>query len=430
MLPKFLQIHTLHSYTGVLINRDQDGLAKRLQFGPAIRTRVSSQCLKHHLRHFGKNEGAGLSALADMGIRSRDIFKVLRDEAIENGVDPERAEAATLALMDVVMQKKKKGADDKQKAKPKKGAKAGPQAETEDGSDETDKGWSDESDPLKMKQAITLARTEVIYLGRLLREVAATEGDQKSYAATFTKLTSKAGGAEGKNVKTLVDSARSVNGGLESALFGRFITSDIFTRVDGAVHVAHSMTVHREQSETDFCTVADDLDPVGSAGMFETEINSGLFYGYVCIDIAQLVMNLTGCKREDWENVDKKLAGQVIATLIELLCTTSPAAKKGSTAPYTRAEMMLVEIGNEQPYQFAGGFRKPVTARADEDILDNTVVTIGNFIGEMENMYGATTNHRLLMAPTRLQRAVPGAKAANMRQIIDEAARTLTSTGA
>ena len=44
--PRFLQIHTLHSYPAALLNRDDSGLAKRLPFGGAVRTRISSQCLQ------------------------------------------------------------------------------------------------------------------------------------------------------------------------------------------------------------------------------------------------------------------------------------------------------------------------------------------------------------------------------------------------
>ena len=49
-LPRFLQIHTLHNYPAALLNRDDAGLAKRLPYGDAIRTRISSQCLKRHWR--------------------------------------------------------------------------------------------------------------------------------------------------------------------------------------------------------------------------------------------------------------------------------------------------------------------------------------------------------------------------------------------
>ena len=47
---RFLQIHTLHGYSAVLLNRDDSGLAKRISYGGAMRTRISSQCLKRHWR--------------------------------------------------------------------------------------------------------------------------------------------------------------------------------------------------------------------------------------------------------------------------------------------------------------------------------------------------------------------------------------------
>ena len=38
--PRFLQIHTLSAYAAALLNRDDSGLAKRLPYGEALRTRV------------------------------------------------------------------------------------------------------------------------------------------------------------------------------------------------------------------------------------------------------------------------------------------------------------------------------------------------------------------------------------------------------
>ena len=71
--PRFLQIHTLHSYPAALLNRDDSGLAKRMPFGDAVRTRISSQCLKRHWRvaedEFALKNIDGPAA----GVRSRNI---------------------------------------------------------------------------------------------------------------------------------------------------------------------------------------------------------------------------------------------------------------------------------------------------------------------------------------------------------------------
>jgi CRISPR system Cascade subunit CasC len=73
--PKFVQIHTLHSYPGILLNRDDAGLAKRLPFGGVERLRISSQCLK---RHWARADSLhSLKGLSDAGlaVRSRLLWQ-------------------------------------------------------------------------------------------------------------------------------------------------------------------------------------------------------------------------------------------------------------------------------------------------------------------------------------------------------------------
>ena len=73
--PRFLQIHTLHSYPAALLNRDDSGLAKRMPFGDAVRTRISSQCLKRHWR-VAEDEFAihGIPG-AEAAVRSRNVVE-------------------------------------------------------------------------------------------------------------------------------------------------------------------------------------------------------------------------------------------------------------------------------------------------------------------------------------------------------------------
>lgn len=107
------------------------------------------------------------------------------------------------------------------------------------------------------------------------------------------------------------------------------VTSDPSANVNAPVHVAHAFTVHAIERELDYVTAVDDLRSrgddaaAGSAGIFDIEITSGLFYGYVNVDMALLVSNLGG---------DAALAAQVVDRLIKLIARTSPGAKKGSTA--------------------------------------------------------------------------------------------------
>src|SRR5690606_25489739 len=81
MIPRFLQIHTLTSYTAALLNRDDAGLAKRLPYGGALRTRVSSQCLKRHWRIADDPHALRHIDGAPAAFRSRELVtkKVLGD---------------------------------------------------------------------------------------------------------------------------------------------------------------------------------------------------------------------------------------------------------------------------------------------------------------------------------------------------------------
>ena len=86
--PRFLQIHTLHSHPAALLNRDDSGLAKRMPFGGATRTRVSSQCLKRHWRmaddEFSvRNIDATRHAIRSREIVTRSVMQPLREA---NGV--------------------------------------------------------------------------------------------------------------------------------------------------------------------------------------------------------------------------------------------------------------------------------------------------------------------------------------------------------
>src|ERR1700680_2416514 len=69
---RFIQIHALVAYPAALLNRDDSGLAKRLPFGGATRTRISSQCLKRHWR-VTDDEWALSKIGPEMAVRSRKI---------------------------------------------------------------------------------------------------------------------------------------------------------------------------------------------------------------------------------------------------------------------------------------------------------------------------------------------------------------------
>lgn len=215
--------------------------------------------------------------------------------------------------------------------------------------------------------------------------------------------------------------------GLESALFGRMVTSDVLTSREAAVYVAHAFTVHQAQVENDYFTVVDDLlqdaGELGSAGIFDTELASGLYYGYVVVDVPQLVQNLEGedfkdCFASGTPAERRALAGRVVQHLLHLIATVSPGAKRGSTAPFDWAKFMLIEAGDWQPRSLAGAFHDALPLDGKEGtIRQRTIDRLTREIGAMDDAYGAPLSRRFLAVDQEVQ--VPGAERLNLGHLAD-----------
>ena len=74
-LPATVSSWTSHSYLAALLNRDDSGLAKRMPFGGAVRTRISSQCLKRHWRVAQDDFALHSIACSASALRSRNIVE-------------------------------------------------------------------------------------------------------------------------------------------------------------------------------------------------------------------------------------------------------------------------------------------------------------------------------------------------------------------
>lgn len=373
--PRFIQIHSLASYPGTLLNRDDAGLAKRLPFGGTVRLRVSSQALKRRWRFAGTADHTAAAQVphalqglnVPMGDRSKDLVKhALLPHAL-HGLPAlhETVQAKLTDLLNVALYGKN-GADP------------------------------------KARQALFFGHPETAYLQGLVRDLAQTLTADAALLASADKAPDK------KALKAVEDSLKEAldplkdnlralaantagAAGLESALFGRMVTSDPRANVDAPVHVAHAFSVHALEQELDYVTAVDDLrqqsddGEAGSAGIFDIELTSGLFYSYVAIDVALLVSNL---------GEDTVLAGQVVERLVQLIARTSPGAKKGSTAPYAHAEFMLIETGDDQPRTLANAFRNAVQPKGD--VFGRSMLALQEHLANLDRAYGVHTQRQQL----------------------------------
>ncbi len=358
-IPRFLQIHTLHSYPAALLNRDDSGLAKRMPFGGAVRTRISSQCLKRHWRVAQDEFALRNIAGATSALRSRNIVerKVMEPIRAAGGASDEVFQAVEDAFNIGVY---------------------GRSGTTESG-----------------RQPLLLGLPEVEHLQERAAAICAEHpADAEAAGKAATELFNARRGA-GNNFRALLDTAK-LPAGLEGALFGRMVTSDPGANIDAAIHVAHAFTVHAEESESDYFSVVDDLqredEDAGAAHIGDMELTAGLFYGYVVVDVPGLVSNLEGCPADDWDAANRELAGKVVEHLTHLIATVSPGAKLGSTAPYSYADLLLIEAGSRQPRSLANAYRKPVRAQ-----VEAATESLVGYLTKLDQAYGGKEVRRVML---------------------------------
>ncbi len=398
LMSKFLQIHFLTSYPATLLNRDDAGFAKRLPFGGAERIRISSQCLKRHWRTFDGKDGLGTievdGATADMSIRSRYTFhKYLFQPLVEAGVSEDLARSMVATIMEKVLGESPKATKSK-----KKKAEEGAEKES----------------LVKTNQITVLGHPEMRYLLKVAKEICAENSDVASAKKAMDARLKK----DKKNIKTMKQAA-----GLDAALFGRMVTKDMLARGDAAVHVAHAFTVHRENAEPDYFSAMDDLlgavgeEELGAGHINTTELTSGLFYGYVAIDLPLLISNLEGCKREEWKTADRRLAMEVVRRLVSIVATVSPGAKLGSTAPYAYAQFLMVESGDAQPRTLANAFLRPVPQ--ERDLLGKTYEALAGYVADLDEAYGSEVERRYLaLGPKEiLEEVIPSEMRMNLKEL-------------
>ena len=340
---RFLQIHSLLGYPAALLNRDDSGLAKRMTYGGTTRTRISSQCLKRHWRV--SDDIYALSGIdgATAATRSREIVtRRVIEPLIEAGHDEEIIKVIGEEFQLAV--------------------------------------YGDKGGTRQGRQPLLLGEPEIEYLAREAQKIADAHGTDPEAAEETAKDWRKAANA---NMKTLRENC-SLPGGLVAAMFGRMVTSDVEANIDAAVHVAHAFTVHEEESESDYFTVVDDLhrieDDAGADHIGESELTSGLFYGYVVLDREMLLCNLGG---------DTEMADEVTRRLVHLIAMVSPGAKLGSTAPYDYASWLLIEAGEYQPRSLAEAFRKPCKA-----LVDEAEAAVNTHIQKIDAAYGTNEARR------------------------------------
>ncbi|MGW9450185.1 type I-E CRISPR-associated protein Cas7/Cse4/CasC [Streptomyces sp. NPDC055632] len=346
----YLDVHALQTVPPSNLNRDDTGAPKTAVYGGVPRARVSSQAWKRATRSYFEEEK--LLDPRELGVRTKKIVEVIAgriasaDTSLEGGPAQQlAAEVVQAAGLKIEVPKRKADAASK----------------------------NGDSEPLaEAKYLMFLSSRQLDGLAELAVEGAA---DSKAF---FKEKKNK------ERAKALADTRHSV----DIALFGRMVADVTDINVDAAAQVAHAISVHRVENESDYYTAVDDRnkDDEPGAGMIGTvDFNSATLYRYAALGIHQLAHNLGQGLREDESKTTpvRRAVEAFVRSFIESL----PKGKINTFGNHTRPEAVIVKLRTTRPVSFVSAFEEPVRG-GQGGHLREAVERLAEYIPDIEHKYG------------------------------------------
>lgn len=325
MTRTFVDVHVLQTVPPSNLNRDDTGSPKTAFFGGVRRARVSSQAWKRATR----------KAFADqldpssLGVRSRRVVGVIADEI--RRVSPSVDDAASLTMAEGVL------------------GKVGVKLK-----------------PARKKDAPQEAGFLLFLSRRQIENLAAAA------------VSAADGGSYPDDVKKLADREHSV----DIALFGRMVADQTDLNVDAACQVAHALSVHAVEDESDYFTAvddhkADDEEEDAGAGMIGTvEFNSSTLYRYATVDLTALGKNLG----------DPDAVRRAVEVFLDCFVTSMPTGKQNTFANRTLPDAVLVQVRDDQPVSYIGAYEEAIERR--DGRVREAVSRLASHAGELATAYG------------------------------------------
>lgn len=344
------EIHMLKNFPSTNLNRDETGAPKTCYFGGSQRGRISSQCLK---RSWRTSELFG--ALESRGWRSRNLPEMVAIKLRDMGVDESYIEPAKHMIIDSAKKEKKE----------KKEKKV--------------------SNDLITSQIIFFSPEDV----QALADTVKARIDQSKDVEEFKKLKPDAISAPMKKAQ-----ARAIT--LDIALFGRMVTSDIILDVEAAMQVAHAVSTHPVNLESDYYIAVDDLihmmDENGAGMIGDIDYDSCCYYMYASLDMDKLMENL----KDSPESLSK--VHQLLPVLLRVMAMSNPSGKQNSFAGHVLPEMIMVEVKKDKiPLSYANAFAEPVS-RMSRKIVQDSIDKLVSEVNLMDDCYQLPVVHRGFMA--------------------------------
>ncbi|MFH8514110.1 type I-E CRISPR-associated protein Cas7/Cse4/CasC [Streptomyces gelaticus] len=345
-----LDIHILQTVPPSNLNRDDTGAPKSATYGGVQRSRVSSQAWKRATR----TAFTELLDKSELGIRTKKVAEELAGRV--QALDPSLTRAAALELAAETIYT----ATGSKIAVPKRKSK------------------DDAEDPAGESGYLMFLSDRQFNALAALAVEGGKGGDVKALK-DFLKLK-----ANKDRAKQAADTQHSV----DIALFGRMVADSADLSVDAAVQVAHALSVHPVEVESDYYTAVDDrnTDAEPGAGMIGTvEFSSATLYRYAAVDVNRLQENL-GSGGNDDRPVEA--TRRAVTAFLEGFITSLPTGKINTFGNQTLPAVVIVKVRSRRPISYVGAFERPVPMGENGGFLQDACEQLAKFVPDLEARYG------------------------------------------
>jgi CRISPR system Cascade subunit CasC len=352
----FLDVHALQTVPPSNLNRDDTGAPKSAVYGGVPRARVSSQAWKRAIRTYFGDEH--LLDPSELGVRTKKVAEVLAERIV--GLDPSLKGAALTLAAEVI----EAATGSKIEVPKRKGGAA--------------KDGEDEPAP-QSKYLMFLSARQFDGLAQVAVDGA---GDIKAYL-------------KDKDIKAQAKAIADTRHSVDIALFGRMVADSTDINVDAAVQVAHAISVHRVENESDYYTAVDDqnTDAEPGAGMIGTvDFNSSTLYRYATIAVHQLGENLGQGLRDDEPITDP--VRRAVEAFVHGFVASLPTGKINTFGHHTLPDAVVVKLRTTRPISFVAAFEEPVASDQGGGHVREAAGRLAEYIPDIERAYGDAESTR------------------------------------
>jgi CRISPR system Cascade subunit CasC len=228
-----------------------------------------------------------------------------------------------------------------------------------------------------------------------------------------------------EKVKEIADGRHSV----DIALFGRMVADAADFNVDAAVQVAHAISVHRVDNESDYYTAVDDenTEEETGAGMIGTvDFNSATLYRYAALGVHQLAANLGQGLREDEPRTEP--VRRAVEAFVHSFVASLPTGKINTFGHHTLPDAVIVKLRTTRPISFVAAFEDPVSGYQGGHVRE-ACDRLAAYIPDIERAYGdaaSTLTWVLRVGPNSLKLADIGTETDTLADLVTAVGQAVT----